>query len=294
MPSKSPSTDEPTNLPTLGAPNWGTIMYSGKFYVDWTKGIQGTNDQGKCVQDCDGDRPCGGKMETWETGYETEAVCCTAMPYKTYEQCTYKLIEPRPSTPAPTGGPPSPSPPSPGPGNYNYCGSDFLVANAQCGETCYSGGHYSTCSGGQICYADATNCPIVYEGTSPTPQPDTSWYPGDTPGNTKCANDGNAPDWQHNKYLLQSQCCNSHFGWAYNNCMGIEQPASYEWYIDWTLIKCVMDCDVGDRDLCGGKVEGNWITLWSNATECCSTQMPSYAFEECVIDHEAYQAGLQD
>ena len=225
MPSKSPSTDEPTNAPTSGAPNWGTIMYSGKFYVDWTKGIQGTNDQGKCVQDCDGDRPCGGKMETWETGYETEAVCCGAMPYKTYEQCTYKLIEPQPSTPA------------------------------------------------------------------PTPQPDTSWYPGDT---NKCANDGNAPDWQHNKYLLQSQCCNSHFGWAYNNCMGIEQPASYEWYIDWTLIKCVMDCDVGDRDLCGGKVEGDWITLWSSATDCCSTQMPSYAFEECVIDHEAYQAELQD
>ena len=53
--------------------------------------------------DCDGDRPCGGKMETWETGYETEAVCCATMPYKeTYEQCTYKLIEPQPSTPAPT------------------------------------------------------------------------------------------------------------------------------------------------------------------------------------------------
>ena len=33
--------------------------------------------------------------------------------------------------------------------------------------------------------------------------------------------------------------------------MGIEQPASYEWYIDWTLIKCVMDCDVGDGDFFG-------------------------------------------
>ena len=142
---------------------------------------------------------------------------------KTYEQCTYKIIEPQPST------------------------------------------------------------------SAPTPQPDTSWYPG----NGKCINNGNAPDWQHNKYLLQSQCCTSHFNWAYNDCMGIEQPASYEWYIDWTLVKCVMDCDVDDQASCGGKVEGSWIILYSSVSDCCSTHMLNYAFEECVKDYEAYQAGLQ-
>ena len=43
-----------------------------------------------------------------------------------------------------------------------------------------------------------------------------------------------------------------------------------------------MDCDVGDQDLCGGKVEGNWITLYSSASDCCSAHMSSYTFEECV------------
>eukprot|EP00984_Skeletonema_dohrnii_P016481 scaffold7337_cov66-Skeletonema_dohrnii-CCMP3373.AAC.11 len=67
--------------------------------------------------------------------------------------------------------PPSPPPPSPGPGgNHNYCGLSWADANSQCGESCY-GGTNEECSSG-LCYADATSCPTVYDGTpQPTSQP---------------------------------------------------------------------------------------------------------------------------
>ena len=68
-------------------------MYSGKFYIDWDI------DQGRCVQDCDGVQPCGGKMDSWEVGHETEEACCATMPYKTYEECTYRLNPYSGSTP---------------------------------------------------------------------------------------------------------------------------------------------------------------------------------------------------
>jgi len=59
-------------------------MYSGTFYIDWVV------DDGRCVQDCDGPRPCGGKKDAWETGFPTESACCSTMSYKSYSQCTYK------------------------------------------------------------------------------------------------------------------------------------------------------------------------------------------------------------
>jgi len=47
---------------------------------------------------------------------------------------------------------------------------------------------------------------------------DTSWYPG----GSMCFNDGKRPSWQQNKYTNQSTCCNTHFSWAFDDCMGIK------------------------------------------------------------------------
>ena len=105
-PPSKPPTPNPTLKPRTGAPSMpptpkptptptedNIIMYSGQFYVDWAV------DGGRCVQDCVGSKPCGGKKDPWEIGHPTEAVCCSTMSYRPYSQCTYKLSTPAPITP---------------------------------------------------------------------------------------------------------------------------------------------------------------------------------------------------
>ena len=131
LPTKAPVTESPTSSPTTGAPSKlptlhpthkpttatpsklptpvptpvptenNIVMYSGKFYVNWLV------DGGRCVQDCDGPRPCGGKKNPWQSGFSSESTCCSTMSYKPYSQCTYKISTPAPITPntAPAGSP---------------------------------------------------------------------------------------------------------------------------------------------------------------------------------------------
>lgn len=107
-PPSKPPTPSPTKKPTTGAPSKSPtpnptpaptenniIMYTGQYYVDWSVG------NGRCVRDCDGPRPCGGKKDPWEAGFATESVCCSTMSYKPYSECTY--------APAPTPAPITPN-----------------------------------------------------------------------------------------------------------------------------------------------------------------------------------------
>jgi len=79
-------------------------------------------------------------------------------------QSTFDACKAAGSCPACNGENPPPPPSPSGNGNYNYCGLNWADANTQCGETCY-GGTNEECSSG-FCFADATNCPMVYDGTS--------------------------------------------------------------------------------------------------------------------------------
>ena len=47
---------------------------SAKYYVDWVRG--------KCVQDCDGDAPCGGLAPSWITvRHDSVETCCSSHLY---------------------------------------------------------------------------------------------------------------------------------------------------------------------------------------------------------------------
>ena len=101
------------------------------------------------------------------------------------------------------------------------------------------------------------------------------------PDVTECKNDGNAPSWQHNKHSDHEACCRGHFNWDYNNCMGIVPQASYKWYISWGKGKCVMDCNVGEGDSCGGLLTDSWISTHDSAAACCSTHMSYATIGQC-------------
>ena len=94
-------------------------------------------------------------------------------------QSTFDSCKAAGSCSACNGENPPPTPPvGNGPGNYNYCGLNWADANSQCSETCY-GGTNAECSSGS-CFADATACAMVYDGTA-APSPNPTPNPTDAP-----------------------------------------------------------------------------------------------------------------
>jgi len=85
-PTKRPPTRKPTSRPTRNEP----------WYVD--------RQIGKCVQDCTGANPCGGKMSQWADAFKSARACCDSMPWVEFGAC---LATPSPTVPPP---PPSPAP----------------------------------------------------------------------------------------------------------------------------------------------------------------------------------------
>ena len=118
---------------------------------------------------------------------------------------------------------------------------------------------------------------ILYTSHNITLPNQTNRYPDVT----ECKNDGNAPSWQHNKHSDHEACCRGHFNWDYNNCMGIVPQASYKWYISWGIGKCVMDCNVGEGDSCGGLLTDSWISTHDSAAACCSAHMSYATIGQC-------------
>ena len=45
----------------------------------------------RCVRDCEGQRPCGGKKSIWQSGYQSVQSCCSTMSWKAYEACSFEI-----------------------------------------------------------------------------------------------------------------------------------------------------------------------------------------------------------
>lgn len=219
-PSSSPS-DMPTGKPTTSSPTGHPSSsptpapVATLWYVDWSK------EGGKCVRDCNGARPCGGRKQNWQAGHLSVDACCSTMSWKKFEDCSFE---------------------------------DQPVVTTTT----------STIDTG-----------VTTATTSTTA--DTRWYPS----RAKCNNDGQAPFWQHNKYSDQSTCCNAHFSWDYNNCMGILPTASYKWFIDWGVGRCVKECDKSEGGACRGFSPGAWVPLHDTPEICCRAHLSYKTLEEC-------------
>jgi len=124
-----------------------------------------------------------------------------------------------------------------------------------------------------------------------------NWYPDWHGGTNTCRNDGEYPFYmsRHGSYFRSTlkDCCEYYYGWAFNECLGLgggntAELASNEFYADYDTESCVQDCPEGTAGKnCGGLVEGNWVVLYSTASECCKGKF--WWIEENVCIGESTQ-----
>ena len=103
------------------------------------------------------------------------------------------------------------------------------------------------------------------------------FYPDWSGGGTStCLADGKIPDYMisnQNWYLSTTleKCCDRHFYWNINECLGTTSVGSNDWYVSYEDVKCVQDCSGAEP--CGGVAEP-WDKLYSTKEQCCKEKLP--------------------
>lgn len=102
------------------------------------------------------------------------------------------------------------------------------------------------------------------------------FYPDYTDSSTPtCLDDGNIPTYMLNDqrwYLSTTlrQCCERHFHYNINACLGTSYGGSDKWYVKFDARTCAKDC-VGASP-CGG-IAASWDELFDSKEKCCETKM---------------------
>ena len=103
------------------------------------------------------------------------------------------------------------------------------------------------------------------------------FYPEWSTTTSTCLNDGNIPTYMLNDqrwYLSTTlrQCCERHFYFNINACLGTSYGGTDKWYVQYQYqaMTCVKDC-VGVSP-CGG-VANDWDELFSSKEKCCEEKM---------------------
>ena len=90
-----------------------------------------------------------------------------------------------------------------------------------------------------------------------------------------CRNDDEMPAYMLNNqvwYFSQSleQCCERHFPWDMNKCMGTLATGTAKWYVNYSAGTCVQDCTGASP--CGGLAE-TWEELFGDKKKCCDEKL---------------------
>lgn len=114
--------------------------------------------------------------------------------------------------------------------------------------------------------------------TGTIPETSGDYYPdwtGASSSPSTCLSDGKMPH-----YMLTSQqwylsstlkeCCERHFYWDLNNCMGTQVAGTGKWYVKYDASTCVQDC-VGSSP-CGG-IAQSWEETFNDKNTCCEKKM---------------------
>ena len=120
-----------------------------------------------------------------------------------------------------------------------------------------------------------------YECTGTKPQSSGDYYPdwngASSSSATTCLNDGKEPKYMFNSptwYMSSTlkECCERHFHWALNDCMGTQVVGTEKWYVKYEALTCVQDCTGGSNSNCGGIAE-SWDEVLESKKECCDKKM---------------------
>jgi len=116
-----------------------------------------------------------------------------------------------------------------------------------------------------------------YECSGTTPElTHGEFYPDWSGRGSTCLADGKIPDYMisnQNWYLSTTleKCCERHFYWSINECLGTTSVGSNDWYVSYEDVKCVKDCSGAES--CGGVAEP-WDKLYSTKEKCCKEKLP--------------------
>ena len=117
----------------------------------------------------------------------------------------------------------------------------------------------------------------LYTCTGTTPElTNGEFYPDWSGGGTRtCLADGKIPDYMisNQKWYLSTtlkKCCEKHFYWDINECLGTTAVGSNKWYVSYEDAKCVQDCSGASP--CGG-VANFWEELYSSKEQCCKNKL---------------------
>lgn len=97
---------------------------------------------------------------------------------------------------------------------------------------------------------------------------------------------GLAESWD-SLYETAAICCEEKLSWvALASCEAQSTLTALvgtsQWYVNWTLEKCVKDCDISSDDNCGG-LAMSWDPLYSSSGECCN-RIWYIERDECTVE----------
>ena len=121
-------------------------------------------------------------------------------------------------------------------------------------------------------------------GTTPT-LTNGEYYP-DWEDSDTCVKGGEVP-----KYMFHNQkhyfsptlqkCCEKHFHYEMNECMGTANAGTNEWYVSYEDKTCYQDCS--GVAPCGGVVNF-WVDTFTTKEKCCKEKLDWLPLRKCVID----------
>jgi hypothetical protein len=214
---------------------------TSEWYIDWSLE--------KCVQDCpvSQNSDCGGLASPWQTLYATEEACCeNTFPGEYKGDC----LKPT-SAPSVSDSDKPSEVPSESPSSKPSVSSDKPSVVPTLSLMPSKAGQY---------YPDSQNDRCLQEepcntGVLPC-LPGHSWGP---------------------TYLSIQECCQKAVGWVrpeicVANSGGQAFSGTNEWYMDWSLEKCVQDCNDSQNSDCGGFSQ-SWQTLFATEEVCCDASV---------------------
>ena len=105
------------------------------------------------------------------------------------------------------------------------------------------------------------------------------YYPDWSGGssNPTCLNDFKMPTYMLNNqvwYLSKTlrKCCERHFFWDINKCLGTEAVGTEKWYVKYEAMTCVQVQDCVGASPCGG-IANSWDELFGSKKKCCDEKV---------------------